>query len=122
VAAQQWRCALGWTRYELFAGQPVTLLLLRFNRGAKLDPQSLCTKVHQVLGELRKQIPEPGYRVLYMHWIEGRTMAEIAILLDLPIESVWAHHHYTKDKFRSLFEHHREKGAPEACVSTNQAS
>ena len=49
--------------------------------------------VHQVLGELAKQIPERNYRVLYMHWIEGRPMPEIARVLNLSIEQVWTRHH-----------------------------
>jgi DNA-directed RNA polymerase specialized sigma24 family protein len=68
-----------------------------------MDHQSLCTKVHQVLGELRKQIPERSYRIFYMHWIEGRTLAETAALLDLTIERVWARHYGARHKFRRLF-------------------
>jgi DNA-directed RNA polymerase specialized sigma24 family protein len=70
---------------------------------AELDKPSLRAKVDEVLGELRKQIPELSYRILYLHWIEGRTMAEIAALLDLSIERVWARHHRAKRKFRCLF-------------------
>lgn len=68
-----------------------------------MDHQSLRTKVHQVLGELRKQIPERSYRIFYMHWIEGRTLAETAALLDFTIERVSARHDGAKQRFRRLF-------------------
>jgi RNA polymerase sigma factor (sigma-70 family) len=79
---------------------------------AEWDRQSLRSRVHQVLGELAKQMPECSYRILYMHWIEGRTMSEIAAFLNLSIEQVWARHHRAKHKFRSLYELYADKGFP----------
>jgi DNA-directed RNA polymerase specialized sigma24 family protein len=68
--------------------------------------------VHQVLDELRKQIPERSYRIFYMHWVEGRTMANIAAFLGLPIEQVWARHRRANHKFRSLFKTHADARLP----------
>jgi RNA polymerase sigma factor (sigma-70 family) len=79
-------------------------LNLDFDPEAKLDQQALRANVYLVLGELRKQIPERSYRILYMYWIEGRTLAEIAALLNLTIEQVWARHQRAKHKFRCLFD------------------
>jgi RNA polymerase sigma factor (sigma-70 family) len=76
------------------------------DQAADWDRQLLRSHVHQVLGELEKQIPEQSYRILYMHWIEGRTMSEIASLLNLSIVQVWERHHRAKRKFRCLFELH----------------
>jgi hypothetical protein len=44
---------------------------------AELDRLPLRTKVHQVLDGLRMQISERSYCIFYMHWIEGRTMADM---------------------------------------------
>ena len=74
--------------------------------GSEWDKQSLRSQVHQVLGELEKQIPDNSHRILYMHWVEGRPMPEIAALLNLSVEQVWALHHRAKDKFRALFDRH----------------
>jgi hypothetical protein len=64
---------------------------------------SLRGHVYQVLGELKKQLPECSYRIFYMHWIEGRAMPEIAAFLNLSIEQAWAQHHCAKQKFQCLF-------------------
>jgi DNA-directed RNA polymerase specialized sigma24 family protein len=77
-----------------------------------MDHQSLRAKVHQALGELRKQIPERSYRIFYMHWIEGRTLAETAAVLNLTIERVWARHYGAKHKFRRLFDLHTDQRLP----------
>jgi DNA-directed RNA polymerase specialized sigma24 family protein len=68
--------------------------------------------VHQVLGELEKHAPRQNYRILHMHWIEGRPMSEIAACLNLSIKQVWARHHRAKHKFRCLFERYVQKGFP----------
>jgi RNA polymerase sigma factor (sigma-70 family) len=79
---------------------------------AEWERQSLRLQVHQVLGELEKQLPGQSYRILHMHWIEGRAMSEIASCLNLSIKQVWARHHRAKHKFRCLFERYVEKGFP----------
>jgi RNA polymerase sigma factor (sigma-70 family) len=79
---------------------------------AEWDRQSLRSQVHQVLGELQKEIPEEDYRILYMHWIEGRPMSEIAAFLNLSSKQVWARHHRAKNKFRRLFERYTNKEPP----------
>jgi RNA polymerase sigma-70 factor (ECF subfamily) len=81
---------------------------------AEWDRQSLRSCVREVLGELEKQIPERNYRILYMHWIEGRAMPEIAEFLNLSIEQVWARHHRAKHKFRTLFKLYTDKRFPAA--------
>jgi DNA-directed RNA polymerase specialized sigma24 family protein len=71
---------------------------------AECDRQSLRAKVHRVLGDVEKQVPGHSYRILYMHWVEGCTMAEIAASLNLSIDQVWAGHQRAKHQFRCLFE------------------
>jgi RNA polymerase sigma factor (sigma-70 family) len=58
--------------------------------------------VHRVLDALRQKVPARSYRVFYMHWMEGRTIPEIAATLDLTPEQVWTLDHRTKQKFRCL--------------------
>src|SRR5690242_13573885 len=71
---------------------------------AECDQQWVRARVHRVLGELQKQVPDHTYRILRMPWIDGCTMLEIAASLNLSIEQVWAGHHRAKEKFRFLFE------------------
>jgi RNA polymerase sigma factor (sigma-70 family) len=58
--------------------------------------------VHRVLDALRQKVPARSYRVFYLHWMEGRTIPEIAATLGLTPEQVWILNHRTKQKFRCL--------------------
>jgi DNA-directed RNA polymerase specialized sigma24 family protein len=79
---------------------------------AQYKRESLRRRVDQVLGEVSRRIPECSYRVLYTHWVEGRTMPEIAALVNLSIEQVWTHHRRAREEFRCLFHLRSDKEAP----------
>ena len=66
--------------------------------------------VRAMLSQLQKRVGECNYRILYMRWIEGRTMPEIAAALDLTVPQVWLRHHRTKRKVRRLIEHWNGNG------------
>jgi hypothetical protein len=59
-----------------------------------------------VLAELRSQVSECSYRVLYLRWIEGRTASETAAALGLIPEQVWFREYRMKNHFRRLFRRH----------------
>lgn len=73
------------------------------------DPATSCERrdrqevVQQVLAALRQQVSPRGYRLVYLRWIEGRAMSEIATALDLTPRQVWFLHHRMKLKLRALF-------------------
>lgn len=74
-----------------------------------------CTRqtVRDVLDELRGQVSPLSYQVLYLRWIEDRSVAEIAAALCLSPEQVWFRHHRMKRQFRRLFEANgRKRVAP----------
>jgi RNA polymerase sigma factor (sigma-70 family) len=60
--------------------------------------------VHGVLDELREQVSERNFRVLYLHSIEGRTVSETAATLNLTPKQVRSLHWRTKQQFRHLLE------------------
>ncbi len=62
------------------------------------------TLVHAVLDELRQQVSERSYRVVYLRWIEGRTIPEIAAALNLTPQQVRFRSHRMKQKFHILFD------------------
>jgi RNA polymerase sigma-70 factor (ECF subfamily) len=59
-----------------------------------------------VLGELRSQVSECSYRVLYLRWIEGWTAAETAAAVGLTPAQVWFREYRMKNHFRRLFRQH----------------
>ena len=61
-------------------------------------------QVRSVLAELSGQVSETSFRVLYLRWIEGRTVAETAAAVELTPEQVRFRTHRLKRKFRDLFE------------------
>jgi RNA polymerase sigma factor (sigma-70 family) len=58
--------------------------------------------VHGALDELRKQVSERNYRVLYMRSVEGRTVAETAAALGLEPEQVRLRHYRMKQKLLEM--------------------
>ena len=73
------------------------------------DPVAACERkdqhehVQRVLSELRQQVSPCNYRVLYLRWIEGRSLQEIAAALDLTSKQVRFRHHRVKWKFLLLY-------------------
>ena len=73
------------------------------------DPVAACERedqqahVQRVLSELRQQVSSCNYRVLYLRWIEGRSLPEIAAALELTPEQVRFRHHRMKRKFLRLY-------------------
>ena len=62
------------------------------------------TLVRGALAALARKVSPRSYEILYLHWIEGRTVAEIAPLLNLTAEQVRYRHHRVKQKLRQLLE------------------
>jgi RNA polymerase sigma factor (sigma-70 family) len=77
-------------------------------RGPDADPAAEYERRRQqalvrgVLGELRGRAPECSYRVLYLRWIEGRTVPEIAVTLGLTAGQVRARQHRMWRRLRAL--------------------
>jgi len=73
-------------------------------------PESDCerhwaqARVRGALTQFADQVPESSFRVLYLRWIEGREVAEIAAALGLTPEQVRLRAHRMKRRFRDLFE------------------
>jgi RNA polymerase sigma-70 factor (ECF subfamily) len=61
-------------------------------------------QVRSVLAKLSQRVSARTYQVLYLHWIEGQTMTDIAVNLNLTPEQVRFRHHRVKQQFRRLFE------------------
>jgi RNA polymerase sigma-70 factor (ECF subfamily) len=59
--------------------------------------------LQHALAALRPQVSLLSYRVLYLRWIEGRTVAETAAILGLTSRQVWFRHHRVKRKLHALF-------------------
>jgi RNA polymerase sigma-70 factor (ECF subfamily) len=66
--------------------------------------------VRRVLTELRRRVPERCYRVLYLRYVEGRTVGETAATLGLTPAQVWPLEHRGRQRFRRLFERYAECG------------
>lgn len=62
--------------------------------------------VRRILAELSQCVSPPNYRVVYLRWIEGRTVQEVASALGLTRSQVWLREHRMKRKFRRLFNLH----------------
>jgi RNA polymerase sigma factor (sigma-70 family) len=60
--------------------------------------------VRGMLVRLSRRVSPRNYRVLYMRWIEERTVPEIAEALGLTPEQVRFRHHRAKQALRRLFE------------------
>ena len=58
--------------------------------------------VRCALGELRSQVSEAGYQVVFLRWIEGKRIAEIAAALGLTPKQVRDQHRRTIIKLRLL--------------------
>ncbi len=67
--------------------------------------------VRRVLIQLSGQVSATSFQVLYLRWIEGRTVAEIADALELTPEQVRFRHHRVKQKLRDLLERARDQDA-----------
>jgi RNA polymerase sigma-70 factor (ECF subfamily) len=80
--------------------------------GTETDPAAAYERRRQreavwfVLGELRSQVSECSYRVLYLRWVEGRTAAETAAAVGLTAPQVWFREYRMKNHFRRLFRQH----------------
>jgi RNA polymerase sigma-70 factor (ECF subfamily) len=61
-------------------------------------------RVRGVLDGLAERVSERSFRVLYLRWIEGRTVPEIADAMGLSPEQVRLRAHRMKQRFRDLFE------------------
>jgi RNA polymerase sigma factor (sigma-70 family) len=62
------------------------------------------------LGELRPQISDAGYQVVYLRWIEGKRIAEVAVELGLATKQVREQHRRTIIKLRKLLTKRVEPG------------
>lgn len=60
--------------------------------------------VRGAICQLSKKIHQCSYRVVYLRWIEGRTVPEIAVALGLTPQQVHFRHHRAMRKFRRLME------------------
>jgi RNA polymerase sigma factor (sigma-70 family) len=69
---------------------------------AECERHQLQTTVRDVLDRLSTEAPPRSYEVLYLRWIEGRTVPEIAVALGLTPEQVHYRHHRVMRKFRLL--------------------
>ena len=67
-------------------------------------------RVRRALTRFADQVPESSFRILYLRWIEGRDVAEIAAALGLTTEQVRLRAHRMKRRFRDLFERSMAKG------------
>jgi len=59
-------------------------------------------RVRCALGKLRSQVSETGYQVVFLRWIEGKRIAEIAVALGLAPKQVRDQHRRTIIKLRKL--------------------
>jgi DNA-directed RNA polymerase specialized sigma24 family protein len=57
-----------------------------------------------VLAALGRQVSQRSYRVLHMRYIDGRTVADIAAVLELTPGQVRSRLHRMKQKFQLLFD------------------
>jgi len=62
-------------------------------------------RVHQVLPLLRDHLPEISYRAFYKHWIEQKTVREIAEELNTSPERISHRLWKAMRQFRKLYEH-----------------
>lgn len=78
--------------------------------GRELDPSAECERdqlraaVREALEKLSTQVAPKSYEVLCLRWIEGRTVPDIAVALDLTPEQVYYRHHRVMQKFRQIVE------------------
>jgi RNA polymerase sigma factor (sigma-70 family) len=85
-------------------------------RGREADPAveyaERCdqSRVRDALDGLRKQISDPDYSILRMHWLEGRPLQEIAAVLNLTPGQVWTRHHRVKSRLRLLLNSYAHQG------------
>jgi RNA polymerase sigma-70 factor (ECF subfamily) len=77
-------------------------------------------RVRAALEELSGQVTKRSYQVLYLRWIEGRTIAEIGEVLGLTPEQVSFRHHRMKSKFRELFQQTLDLDLPGEVVDTDR--
>jgi hypothetical protein len=77
--------------------------------GREVDPAAECERqcerelVWLVLDELRSHVSECSYWVLYLRWIQGRSVPETAACLGLTRQQVWFRQHRVQQLFRRLF-------------------
>lgn len=57
--------------------------------------------VNAVLVQIRKEVPELNFRLLQLHWIDGRTVPQIAAEVGLTPQRVWSRLHRLLRKMRS---------------------
>jgi RNA polymerase sigma-70 factor (ECF subfamily) len=71
---------------------------------AEFERQQTQAAVWNALDRLSREASSRSYQVLYLRWIEGRTVPEIAMALGLTPEQVHFRHHRVMRKFRRLME------------------
>lgn len=77
--------------------------------GRECDPVMLCERqadralVRQILGELQKRASVCSYRVLYLRWMRGHSVNEVAGALGLTTQQVRFRCHRMLQKLRLLF-------------------
>ena len=74
-------------------------------------------RVRDVLAEFAKQVPECHFRVLYLRWIEGLTIAQIAAAIGTQLRAMGLKHKISlgtwfRPAFRGLLAMRRLRGTP----------
>jgi RNA polymerase sigma factor (sigma-70 family) len=88
---------------ESLADAEADLLISRDSDPAVLHERGrIVALVRAVLEEARGRLPEPSYRIVVLRWIEGRTYAEVAEALAMPVERVRDRHRRVLSLLREL--------------------
>ncbi len=78
--------------------------------GRDSDPAAECERrwervaVREVFALLHRRVSPANFLLLYLRWMEGWTVRDVAGLLGLTPPQVWIREHRVKHRFRRLFE------------------
>jgi RNA polymerase sigma factor (sigma-70 family) len=70
---------------------------------AECERQEERSQVWLALEKPRNAVSPTTYRILYLRWVEGRSFAQIARIVDLTADQARARHHRAMKRVRSLF-------------------
>ena len=62
--------------------------------------------VDTILMTIRRNVSRPNYDLLYMRWVQGRPVSEVADAMQMTRQQVWYREHRARKKLRSMLSPH----------------
>lgn len=72
-----------------------------------MDAMDSQHRAEEMLITIRRNVSRPNYELLYMRWVQQRSVEDVANTLDISREQVWYREHRVKKKLRDVLANRR---------------